>query len=188
MHPSNQVTRTYRARVHGRVDPPMLAKLRAGVLLEDGPTGPLQMDLDYVPGANSWLTLTLTEGRNRMVRRIFEAVGMDVSRLIRIAYGDVTLGELPKEKWRTLQRPEITRLLAHAKGGKKPPITEQDKVKHQVGHPARKHRAHPTTENRHSPKASATESRYGSRTPTTGRHHTSKVSAIVVGKRQFKKR
>ncbi|MEO5352870.1 MAG: rRNA pseudouridine synthase [Magnetococcus sp. XQGC-1] len=118
MHPSNQVPRTYRVRVHGRIDPPMLAKLQAGVLLDDGPTGPLQLALDYVPGANSWLTITLTEGRNRLVRRIFETVGMEVSRLIRIQYGACSLGELPRGEWRLLPAVEASRLLAPLKEAK----------------------------------------------------------------------
>ncbi|MBF0161843.1 MAG: rRNA pseudouridine synthase [Magnetococcales bacterium] len=119
MHPSNQVPRTYRVRVHGRIDPPMLAKLQAGVRLDDGPTGPLQVTLDHVPGANSWVTITLTEGRNRMVRRIFESVGMEVSRLIRVGYGPCVLGELPRGVWRALQTTEINRLLAPLQEGKR---------------------------------------------------------------------
>ena len=128
MHPSSQVSRTYRVRVHGRVDAIMLEKLRAGVILDDGPTGPLQMDLDCVPGANSWLTLTLTEGRNRMVRRIFETVDMAVSRLIRIAYGNFTLGDLPRGAWRALQQEEVVRLLAPLKGVKRPLFFAVDTV------------------------------------------------------------
>ncbi len=116
MHPSNQVPRTYRVRAHGRIDPPMLARLQAGVVLDDGPTGPLQLALDHVPGANSWVTITLTEGRNRLVRRIFESVEMEVSRLIRTHYGQCSLGELPRGEWRALQATEITRLLAPLKG------------------------------------------------------------------------
>ncbi|MBF0400512.1 MAG: rRNA pseudouridine synthase, partial [Magnetococcales bacterium] len=115
MHPSNQVPRTYRVRVHGRIDPPMLAKLQGGVMLDDGPTGPLKLELDHVPGANSWLTITLTEGRNRMVRRIFETVEMTVSRLIRTHYGNATLGPLPRGEWRALQATEISRLLSPLK-------------------------------------------------------------------------
>ena len=120
MHPSSQVSRTYRVRVHGRIDAILLEKLRAGVILDDGPTGPLQMELDYVPGANSWLTMTLTEGRNRMVRRIFETVDMEVSRLIRIAYGNFSLGDLPRGAWRALRQEEIIHLLAPLKGIKRP--------------------------------------------------------------------
>ena len=112
MHPRNQVPRTYRVRVHGRVNDTLLEKLKLGVELEDGHTGPLDIRVDHVPGANSWLTITLSEGRNRIVRRIFEAMDMQVSRLIRIAFGDVTLGDLLPEQWRPLQGTETSRLLS----------------------------------------------------------------------------
>ena len=111
MHPSSQLARTYRVRVHGRVDPATLEILKQGVVLEDGPTGPLEVAVDRVPGANSWLTITLREGRNRIVRRIFDRMEMPVSRLIRIAYGNITLGDTPRGEWRVLDRAEIKGLL-----------------------------------------------------------------------------
>lgn len=110
-HPRYAVPRTYRVRVHGRVAPALLAKLKEGVTLEDGPTGPLDVALERVVGANSWVTLTLKEGRNRMVRRIFAAFDMDVARLIRVAYGGVLLGEIPSGSWRYLTRGETARLM-----------------------------------------------------------------------------
>ncbi len=112
MHPSNQITRTYRVRVHGRIDADLLARLQEGVMLEDGPTGPLELTLDHVPGSNSWVTITLKEGRNRIVRRIFAAVEMEVSRLIRVEYGPCQLGELPRGHWRSLLPHEMKALLA----------------------------------------------------------------------------
>ena len=127
MHPSHQIARTYRVRVRGRIDAPLLAKLKAGLTLEDGPTGPLDIQLDHVPGANSWLTLTLKEGRNRMVRRIFGAVDMEVSRLLRVAYGTVTLGALPRGAWRALQPKEMASLLQPLKGIAIPLITPLEK-------------------------------------------------------------
>ncbi|WP_130471203.1 pseudouridine synthase, partial [Candidatus Magnetaquicoccus inordinatus] len=112
MHPSTQIPRTYRVRVHGRIDAAMLARLQEGVLLEDGPTGPLSLTVDQVPGANSWLTITLNEGRNRIVRRIFAAVDMEVSRLLRTQYGTCELADLPRGEWRLLTMPEIKALLS----------------------------------------------------------------------------
>ncbi len=111
MHPSSAVERTYRVRVHGRVDTATLETLRLGVTLEDGPTGPLVLEVDRVPGANSWLTITLREGRNRIVRRIFESMEMPVSRLIRIAYGGITLSDTARGEWRVLNRSEVQSLL-----------------------------------------------------------------------------
>ncbi|MBF0425619.1 MAG: rRNA pseudouridine synthase [Magnetococcales bacterium] len=111
MHPRQAVERVYRVRVHGRVSPALLAQIQNGVELEDGPTGPLAATLDHhAGGANSWLTLTLREGRNHLVRRIFAAFSMEVSRLIRIAYGGVTMGELPLGRWRLLDAQESLRL------------------------------------------------------------------------------
>ena len=134
MHPSNQVPRTYRVRVHGRIDDAMLTRLRAGVALEDGHTGPINMEVDRVPGANSWVTMTLQEGRNRIVRRIFAAVDMDVSRLIRISYGNFSMGDLPKGRWRALQSVEVTQLLAHVNSIKitPPPDTDEQKERTQT--------------------------------------------------------
>ncbi|MBF0368320.1 MAG: pseudouridine synthase [Magnetococcales bacterium] len=119
MHPSREVERVYRVRVHGRVDDEMLARLQQGAQLEDGPTGPVQVVLDQVPGANSWLTITLKEGRNRMVRRFFEAFEMEVNRLIRISYGGVTLGELERGRWRETNRDEMKRLMEAAQAAPK---------------------------------------------------------------------
>ncbi|MBF0152696.1 MAG: rRNA pseudouridine synthase [Magnetococcales bacterium] len=110
MHPRQAVERVYRVRVHGRVSPPLLAQLRKGVNLEDGATGPLEITLDHTGGANSWLTLTLREGRNHLIRRIFATLEMEVSRLMRVAYGGVAMGELPLAKWRPLDPQESMRL------------------------------------------------------------------------------
>ncbi|MBF0439538.1 MAG: rRNA pseudouridine synthase [Magnetococcales bacterium] len=111
-HPRYGVSRTYRVRVHGRVSDALLAKLREGVTLDDGPTGPLDITLERVVAANSWLSLTLKEGRNRIVRRIFAAFDMNVARLIRVTYGSVELGEIPSGAWRYLSRSEVARLMS----------------------------------------------------------------------------
>ncbi|MBF0293615.1 MAG: rRNA pseudouridine synthase [Magnetococcales bacterium] len=115
-HPRYGVPRSYRVRVHGRVSEGVMERLRAGVLLEDGPTGPLDAKLDRVVGANSWVMLTLREGRNRMVRRIFASLDMEVARLIRVAYGGVLLGETPAGAWRFLTRSEVAQLLEAVSG------------------------------------------------------------------------
>ncbi|MBF0107952.1 MAG: rRNA pseudouridine synthase [Magnetococcales bacterium] len=99
-HPSSRIARRYRVRVHGRINEATLNRLRQGVELDDGPTGPLEIVVDRDTAANNWLTLTLREGRNRIIRRIFETLDMKVSRLIRVSYGSVALGELPRGLWR----------------------------------------------------------------------------------------
>ena len=108
MHPRYELERVYKARVQGRLSPEALEKLRRGVQLEDGPAAFTSLTLldDAQTGANRWYRVALKEGRNREVRRMFEAVGARVSRLIRIRYGPV---ELPRDlspgKWRELANP-----------------------------------------------------------------------------------
>lgn len=106
MHPRYEVEREYRARVQGRLSPETLDKLRKGVELEDGPAR--FSSLKEVPdrhggGSNRWYEVSLREGRNREVRRLFEAVGGQVSRLMRVRYGPVRLPrDLDPGSWREL--------------------------------------------------------------------------------------
>lgn len=115
-HPSAQVPRCYRVRVHGRINDTTLHNLQKGVLLEDGHTGPLEVAIDRNTSANNWLTMTLHEGRNRIIRRIFETLDMKVSRLIRISFGPISLGELPRGHWRFLSTSEQKQLRQSAEG------------------------------------------------------------------------
>lgn len=93
MHPGSGVEREYAARVLGEVDTTMLARLQAGVELEDGPAAFLRITDAGGEGANHWYHVVLAEGRNREVRRLWESQGVRVSRLIRIRYGVI---ELPR--------------------------------------------------------------------------------------------
>ncbi|MBF0145411.1 MAG: rRNA pseudouridine synthase [Magnetococcales bacterium] len=111
-HPSARIPRRYRVRVHGRISEATLKQLRQGVVLDDGPTGPLDIVVDRDTSANNWLTMTLHEGRNRIIRRIFDTLDMKVSRLIRVAFGPVALGELARGHWRYLSEWEGRQLLA----------------------------------------------------------------------------
>ena len=92
--PSTGWLRKYRVRAHGEAGEAALEKLRAGVTVEGETFRPMSVTLDRTQGGNVWLTVGLREGRNREIRRAFEAVGLVVNRLIRISYGPFRLGEM----------------------------------------------------------------------------------------------
>jgi 23S rRNA pseudouridine2605 synthase len=115
MHPRGEVEREYAVRVLGEVPEASLARLLAGVELEDGPARFERVEEAGGSGANRWYKVVLKEGRNREVRRMWEAVGGKVSRLIRLRYGDVALGpRLFVGHWRELQGQELRGLVALA--------------------------------------------------------------------------
>ncbi len=91
MHPSSEVEREYAVRILGDVTEDMLKKLKSGITLEDGPAHFDKVSFSGGEGANSWYHVTLKEGRNREVRRMWEAVGVQVSRLRRIRYATISL-------------------------------------------------------------------------------------------------
>jgi 23S rRNA pseudouridine2605 synthase len=116
MHPRYEVEREYAARVQGALRAADLEKLRHGVHLEDGRAAFTRVepsDPRNAGGTNRWYRVALKEGRNREVRRMFEAVGARVSRLLRVRYGPV---ELPRElkpgEWRELARESVEKLFA----------------------------------------------------------------------------
>ena len=94
--PARGWLRRYRVRVHGLVDPSLLAALARGVTVDGVAYGAIRAALDRQQGSNAWLTLSLQEGKNREVRRVLEHLGYRVTRLIRVAYGPFQLGHLPR--------------------------------------------------------------------------------------------
>lgn len=113
MHPSSEVERCYAVRVLGQVTPDMIKKLKSGVELEDGLAQFKKIKFVGGDGANQWYEVVLTEGRNREVRRMWEAQGVRVSRLIRVAYGPIRLARyLRPKQWRELSDSELRRLQA----------------------------------------------------------------------------
>ena len=100
MHPSREVEREYPVRVFGEIDDAKIRQLTRGVQLEDGPASFRSVSYRGGEGINQWYNVSLTEGRNREVRRMWEAVGVQVSRLIRVRYGDIDLPKgLPRGGW-----------------------------------------------------------------------------------------
>jgi 23S rRNA pseudouridine2605 synthase len=94
--PSTQVPRTYRARTFGEISQEQLEDLIEGVEIEGIRYGRIDANLERRTGRNQWIELTLTEGKNREVRRVLEHLGLQVSRLMRLAYGPFVLGDLPR--------------------------------------------------------------------------------------------
>jgi len=93
--PATGWLRRYRVRAHGRTTAAALEKLRDGIEVEGVKYGPIEATLDKQQGANVWLTIGLREGKNREVRKVLAALGLDVNRLIRISYGPFQLLDLP---------------------------------------------------------------------------------------------
>jgi 23S rRNA pseudouridine2605 synthase len=111
MHPSHEVEREYAVRVFGEVTEGMLQKLRRGVQLEDGPAKFDKITAGGGEGLNQWFNVTLCEGRNREVRRLWESLEVQVSRLMRIRYGDIKLDKtLPRGGWAELELPQVNYL------------------------------------------------------------------------------
>ena len=119
MHPRYEVEREYAVRVLGALSPENRTKLLSGVRLDDGigrfdrlePSGAAE-------GANRWYRVVLREGRNREVRRLFEAVGCKVSRLLRVRYGPVELPrDLPPGRWLELDEKSVGEIVKTLKSG-----------------------------------------------------------------------
>ncbi len=116
MHPSSQVVREYAVRVYGTLTPAMLKVLQEGVELDDGPARFEVITDAGGEGRNHWYHVRLSEGRNRIVRRLWDSQGIEVSRLIRIGYGGLDLPRrLRPGRWEFLERDDL-KLLKEAAG------------------------------------------------------------------------
>jgi 23S rRNA pseudouridine2605 synthase len=113
MHPRNRIEREYAVRIRGELSAEQIWKLTHGIVLEDGPA---KLDRIVPLGggaANRWYEIVLREGRNREVRRMFEALGITVSRLMRVRFGPFRLPSyLTRGRWRELDPGETAHLLA----------------------------------------------------------------------------
>lgn len=111
MHPRHEIEREYSVRVFGQVTDKQRMQLTRGIQLEDGPAAFKSISAQGGEGLNQWYNVVLTEGRNREVRRMWEAVEVQVSRLIRIRYGDILLPKaLPRGGWLELDLASVNYL------------------------------------------------------------------------------
>lgn len=138
MHPTQQIEREYAVRVHGEVEDAMLQRLVSGVELEDGEARFEEIVASGGEGSNRWFHVVIMEGRKREVRRLWEAVGVQVSRLKRVRFGPVMLEKrLPAGKWRELEAAELRALLEatglskeHARPQRRPPARNFSAARH----------------------------------------------------------
>ena len=113
MHPRFEIEREYAVRVMGQLQPPHLQRLTQGIELEDGLARCESVELRGGEGANQWCHVVLKDGRNRIVRRMFEKLGFTISRLMRVRYGNLALPpRLKRSQCYELSADETQRLLA----------------------------------------------------------------------------
>ncbi len=110
LHPGREVPKTYVVKVKGVLDDTDIEKLRKGIKLEDGLTAPAQVRRKGIAEANSWIEITIYEGRKRQIRRMIERLNHSVIRLKRIGIDGIELGSLPPGAFRYLSADEIRRL------------------------------------------------------------------------------
>lgn len=116
-HPKHHVPKTYLATVKGVPHGTALEKLKTGIMLDDGMTAPAEVEYKDVDTANNEavISITIYEGRNRQVRRMFEAINHPVTRLKRISFGGILLQNLKRGLTRNLTKEEVNNLIALAK-------------------------------------------------------------------------
>jgi len=113
--PSSGIPRTYRARTFGDVTQEQLEELIEGITIDGINYGNIDANLERSTGRNQWVELTITEGKNREVRRVLEHLGLQVSRLIRTAYGPFELEDLPRGAAREIRSHELGRFRSQMK-------------------------------------------------------------------------
>ena len=118
-HPRFQKPKIYRVKIQGRLSKEQLKQLGKGIKTENDIFKPENLKMEKFNDKSCWLRLTLREGKNRIIRRGFEAIGYRVAHLVREAIGDLTLGGLKEGEWRHLTKKEISQLLGNKESPKK---------------------------------------------------------------------
>ncbi len=117
--PRSGIPKTYLVKAQGKISDQDLERLRAGVELSDGATLPAEAELTRVSDRNSWVQITIHEGRNRQLRWMFEAVGHVVLKLVRIRVGSLQLGDLKPGEVRVLTRNDLGRYFQYPKAAER---------------------------------------------------------------------
>jgi 23S rRNA pseudouridine2605 synthase len=138
-HPRYHVPRTYRVKVSGTPDERALARLRRGIRLDDGPTGPVEVTVEQRRPTKTWLRVTVHEGRNHLVRRLCEAIGHRAEKLQRVALGPLELGKLPLGDFRPLSPRELVALKRAASAARR---AERSTTPRPARRPARRSARH----------------------------------------------
>ena len=115
--PSSEIPRTYRARTFGDVTQEQLEELIDGISIDGVNYGPIDANLERSTGRNQWIEVSITEGKNREVRKVLEHLGLQVSRLIRTAYGPFELEDLPRGRAREIRKHELGKFRSRLKRG-----------------------------------------------------------------------
>ncbi|MEM7666679.1 MAG: pseudouridine synthase [Pseudomonadota bacterium] len=115
--PSSGIPRTYRARAFGDVTQAQLEALAEGVEIDGMRYGSIDANLERGTGRNNWIEMTITEGKNREVRRVLEYLDLEVNRLIRTSYGPFQLGDLPRGRAAQIRKGDLGRFQSQLKRG-----------------------------------------------------------------------
>src|ERR1035437_1349301 len=110
-NPDHETRKTYQLKTATLLNDEQIARLRRGIELNDGPTRPAEVTRLRSSAKRTFLELTITEGRNRQVRRMIDAVGSKVLKLVRTAIGPIRIGDLQIGKWRRLAEAEVRALM-----------------------------------------------------------------------------
>jgi pseudouridine synthase len=115
-NPDHKTRKTYQLKTATLLNDEQIDRLRRGIELTDGPTRPAEVKRLRSSAKRTFLELTITEGRNRQVRRMIDAVGSKVLKLVRTAIGPIRIGDLQIGKWRPLTGPEVRALVGPRDG------------------------------------------------------------------------